>query len=55
MHERNFGDLLNGNECQVIFGNGSDIDKRAQAIVLSEIAARGFITRGAILDFSHRF
>ena len=52
MHQRDLGDLLNGNECQVILGSGSDIDERAQAVVLAEIATRGFVTRGAVFDLS---
>ena len=55
VHQRNLGDLLNRNEAQVILGDGADVDERAQAIVLAEIAARGFVARGAVFDLAHRF
>src|SRR5258707_4480150 len=54
VHQRNFGDFLNGNECHVIFWSGSDSDEGRRAIVLAEVAARAFVARSAILDFSNR-
>ena len=53
MHQRDLGDLLNGNEGHVILGNGADVDECAQAIVLAEIAAGGLVAGRSILDFPH--
>ena len=54
VHERNLGDFLDRHKRQIVFGRGSHVDESAQAIVLAEIAARGFIARGAVFDFTHR-
>src|SRR5580692_1107178 len=54
VHQRNLRDLLNWNDAQVILGSGSDVDECAQTIVLAEVAACGFVARGAVLNFAHR-
>src|SRR5581483_484501 len=48
LHQRDFGDLLDRDE--FFRGLGANVDKCAQAIVLAEIAARGFIANGAVFD-----
>ncbi len=52
VHERDLGDFLDGHEAQIVLGRGADIDERAQAIVLAEIAARSFVARGAVFDLA---
>src|SRR5208337_3374307 len=41
VHERNLGDLLDGNEAHLILESSCDVDKGAQAVVFAKIAARG--------------
>ena len=47
-HQWNFGDFLNRD--QFFCWLGANVDKSAQAVVLAEIAARGFIAGAAIFD-----
>src|SRR5271157_400000 len=47
LHERNLGDPLHGNKA--LYRLGPDVDEGAQAVVLAEIAARGFVAGGAVL------
>src|SRR4029077_15942774 len=57
VHQRDFCDFLDWYEGQRIglrdFGC-THIDESTQAIVLTEIAARGFVARGTVLDFADR-
>ncbi len=51
-HERNFGDALDRNK--VLNWLCAHVDESAQAIVLAEIATRGFVARGAVLNLADR-
>ena len=51
-HQRNLGDPLDGHK--ILYRLGADIDEGAQAVVLAEIAARGFVARGAVFDLADR-
>ena len=43
-----------GTKLRSFFGFGADVDEGAQAIVLAEIAAGGFVAGGAVFDFANR-
>ena len=53
LHERNFGDLLDGHEVLRLQRLGANVDESSQAIVLAEIAARVFVASGAVLDLAN--
>src|SRR5215467_10297954 len=54
MHERNLGHFLDGHKAEVILGLSANVDERTQAVILAEVAARVFVTRGSVLDLSYR-
>src|SRR3954471_23048021 len=53
VHERNLRDFLNRHKAEIVFRLRADVDKRSQAIVLAEVAARIFVARRAVLDFAY--
>src|SRR6185369_12836747 len=57
LHQRHFGDLLDGNKTGVGLRSVRrfDVDKGAETVILAEIAARVLVTRGAVLDLANSF
>jgi len=55
LHQRNFRDFCNRHEILRLCGLlGADVNKRAQAVVLAEIAAGFLVARGAVFDLTDR-